>query len=488
MLRKTLLCCVLMILLTNLFVPLKADSGFITPGFNIYEPWQYAIIAWNNGWEILYLTSYINTLGAKGKIIQIIPFPSVPEVYIGNAESYYALEKVLDNYGIDISPISVILSKAVGPHNITVFYVNDTTDFVQFISTYASSNNLEFIHISTAMVNNIDYYISRGYRYFCVDIINLTRYDVSIVPIIFKFRSSTIYYPMRISSSNKGSFEMHLFFLTSFPINAKSLKNHVGICWTKVVSRDIVNYIDPRLLSIFMPWQVSFYLTYAYGKGEYSADRELKDIEIEPPFSWYIYQVVSLLNVFLVVGFMIYDTKKARILYSKKSYRFVLYIDLVLSILLLTNLTNLLGPDNFYIRTWLYEYPLLISVELCADIVYTSIDWINMMILLTFTVLSVSLLNRLLGKDYISLSKISISNESLQKYLLIFFGFSIIVICSFQQLMRYIIENPYGESISLIVTLFVASFLIIVLVIINLISLRIFLEIKSDLESVNTGD
>lgn len=477
----------LLILISSLSAPLTADFGSITPGFGLYEPGQYAIVAWNNGYEILYLSTYLYT-PENGMIIQVMPLPSIPEVYLGSNDTFNFLSGLASAYEEQWKALGssyssslineVVLTAELGPHNITVFYVKNETNFVDTIYSYASSNGISTLQISQVMLNDVDYYIGKGYRYFCVDIINVTDHDGFTVPIIFKFKSSTIYYPMEISSTNQGTFSLHMFFLTLFPINIRQLnKFGIEIGWTKIVSRDIVSYADPRLLSIFMPWHVSFYLTYVYGENHYSNLDSLGDIELAPPLSYFIYQTVPLINIVLVAGLMILDYKRERIIINSRGNLLVVYINLILSILIATNLFTVVGPDNFILPLSYSYYQG--TIKTYAGIIFSSYDLANLLALLASIILSISLISTVRHEDYIRVSKFKLSNKMLQKYSILVFVPAVIILYSITKLLQFILMDILTYYDVLITLVFSIALLMITLIVITAVHILLFIKIKS---------
>jgi len=70
----------ILLLLPLLIFPVSADRGLLVVNPTIvHEPAQNAIIAWNGSYEILILSTKLESKNAT-KVLEFIPLPSKPEV------------------------------------------------------------------------------------------------------------------------------------------------------------------------------------------------------------------------------------------------------------------------------------------------------------------------------------------------------------------------------------------------------------------------
>ncbi|RLG46056.1 MAG: DUF2330 domain-containing protein, partial [Thermoproteota archaeon] len=67
-----------------------ADRGLIplTPGVEVHEPDQVAVVAWSGGRELMILATNVRADG-EAEVLEVLPLPSLPEVYEGSWDSLY---------------------------------------------------------------------------------------------------------------------------------------------------------------------------------------------------------------------------------------------------------------------------------------------------------------------------------------------------------------------------------------------------------------
>lgn len=76
------------------------------------------------------------------------------------------------------------------------------------------------------MAKSLDNYILRGYNYFALDVIDKPAGKSPVIPLIYKFKSDKLYYPLEITASSEvGGYEgrVDLFFITNGLIDESSL-------------------------------------------------------------------------------------------------------------------------------------------------------------------------------------------------------------------------------------------------------------------------
>ncbi len=67
--------------------------------------------------------------------------------------------------------------------------------------------------------NVIEDYMNRGFRYYVLDLITVSTEEQSVDPILYKFNSDFLYYPLVITSPLSGDTEIVLFTLTDEKID-----------------------------------------------------------------------------------------------------------------------------------------------------------------------------------------------------------------------------------------------------------------------------
>ena len=89
------ICIVLLAVISSLLLAeaVLADRGVVPFGhFDVYEPGQKAIIAWNGEVEVLVLSAdlALPPIGGEERVValELIPLPSEPSVELGSAEVF----------------------------------------------------------------------------------------------------------------------------------------------------------------------------------------------------------------------------------------------------------------------------------------------------------------------------------------------------------------------------------------------------------------
>ncbi len=111
--------------------------------------------------------------------------------------------------------ITIIFHKKIDVHDITAVEVNDTDEFIHWLKNYIMRYRLELPEKLNSALPIIEDYVNRGYNYFVIDIIELEEDLASVEPIVYKFKSNHIYFPLKVSKVAKGSTFVTLFIVTT---------------------------------------------------------------------------------------------------------------------------------------------------------------------------------------------------------------------------------------------------------------------------------
>ena len=203
-----------------------ADRGLIPidPEISVYEPSQKAIIAWDGEEEILILSTDINSI-EETYIVEILPLPSNPlSVEIANFESFEEIQKLILDKGRDyfgkisdnraFRDIEVLFHEKLGAHDITIVKANDALELVAWIKKVLLNSSLQTdfsLHNYDFVIEN---YMNRGFNHYVIDIIKISTTLRSVEPILYRFKTSFIYYPLYITSQVEGSTKITLFILS----------------------------------------------------------------------------------------------------------------------------------------------------------------------------------------------------------------------------------------------------------------------------------
>lgn len=153
--------------------------------------------------------------------------------------------------------------------------------------------------------------MNRGFRYYVLDLITVSSEERSVDPILYKFNSDFLYYPLVITSPVGGDTEITLFVLTEdkvnedyFPFRKANYRLPEG-SWEPiefVLSKGDLSKIDLRIGEIF---RYKAWLTVLkYNGGVSSLNRDLM-ISSYTPTEPAINVEVSLSPIIIVVSILL---------------------------------------------------------------------------------------------------------------------------------------------------------------------------------------
>jgi len=266
--RILLLAGAFVLMLAVLSEGVSADTA-ILPAHDLVR--QQAILGWRDGEELLILTSsYWRSYGVRGVVL--LPLPSIPSYYgLGSTIVFSRMYRLAENVGIfDQESYPMILGLeggavfieevVLGPHHIGVYEVEDPQEFAGWIREFlAQRNESTRLLNEKAVAEVVGNYTRRGYRYLLIDWIESTARGVTIEPLVLRFESPHIYYPLRISQLDRGATDALIYVVTPKPIDMASVYERLEIVGVAGVSRSDVRSVCVRLAEFFR--SDSLYLT-----------------------------------------------------------------------------------------------------------------------------------------------------------------------------------------------------------------------------------
>ena len=219
-----------------------ADMGSIVFVRNaeVFEPSQKAFIAWNGKEEILVLSTDLRA-SKKTKILEVMPLPSKPEVKKSDVAIFEKAVKIINDRkggyvelslgagartGRDSPPARVVFQEKIGAHDVSVLEVLSTRGFVEWTERYLKELDAEAPTIPRPLRNVIGEYLKDKFTWFVFDVVELTKEIKTKEAIQFRFKSDYLYYPLRITKTEKGDTTVSLLILTK---NLLSSEFNVGI-------------------------------------------------------------------------------------------------------------------------------------------------------------------------------------------------------------------------------------------------------------------
>lgn len=276
------------------FPSVYADRGMIPvdPEVSVYEPGQKAILAWNGHEEVMILSTDV-TSSKETLVVEILPLPSKPTVEAASFQSFEEIQRLIWNEGLNMftydtegqarsGSVEVVFHEEIGAHNITVVKASDTSELASWMDNFLEDSGVNDVVSLGNFESVVEDYMNRGFRYYVLDLITVSSEERSVDPILYKFNSDYLYYPLVITSPVGGDTEITLFVLTEDKI-AKDYSpfQKVGYRlpeggWTPieiVLSKGDLAKIDLRIGEVF---QYKAWLTALKYNGKVSwLDRDL---------------------------------------------------------------------------------------------------------------------------------------------------------------------------------------------------------------------
>lgn len=265
--KKFLITVILIFILISLSSSGFADRGSIpfTPGVNIFEPNQDALIAWNGKEEILILSTKLSA-SEKTKVLEVLPLPSEPEVKKSSREilqraNEFLITQVFNDLRqpvlrgeINKQPAAEVKEEVViGSHDISVVKVLDKDHFVEWVNNYLQQKGENNPQIPADLSKNITNYINQGYNYFVFDTTDVGPEAKVNQAISYQFKTDKLYYPLEITRADQGVSEISLIILTDQNlINYKGIsKNRIKDISSTKINQTETAYISEKIADLF---------------------------------------------------------------------------------------------------------------------------------------------------------------------------------------------------------------------------------------------
>lgn len=188
-----------------------ADRGPIPlDGGSISEPRQLAIVAWNGSEEALILA--VELQGA-GEVLELMPLPSRPIIRRADLEAF----RRLMGMGHHVRGVVEEHHVVIGPHDVWVLSVDSGREAASWVEAYAKSRGYEVEGLGE-LEGLIQGYVDRGYAHLVVDAIRLEGGGL-VEPLMYRFKSSSAYYPLEVSRLARGHTSIAIAVLAPRPLS-----------------------------------------------------------------------------------------------------------------------------------------------------------------------------------------------------------------------------------------------------------------------------
>jgi hypothetical protein len=213
--------------------PVQADRGAIPfqPDVTIFEPTQRALIAWNGEEEILILSTDLQASRAT-KVLEVMPFPAEPRVKKGDVGVFRRAVRLINSKsprpqlamglraGQDRAvaeappPGEITFHERIGAHDVSVARVVSGDGFVEWVNDYLRRASVGNPVIPPRLRKVVQEYINDGFCWFAFDVVELGNKFKTLEALQYRFTTSALFYPVKISRSNQGPTSMELLILT----------------------------------------------------------------------------------------------------------------------------------------------------------------------------------------------------------------------------------------------------------------------------------
>lgn len=231
---KKALSSVLAVVLLLLVNPVRADRGPVVwhEGVELRQDSQKAIILHNGVEEVLILGTELKA-SKEIEVLEFIPFPAEPKVEAAKGKPFDEVTRLIREKGLvfrfdsmDVSkggrggdgpawaPVEIRFSEKIGIHDVTAIKINDIGEFSQWLERFFKGKGIRYDKEKLSAVHaNARDYLRRGYAYFVFDSVKVSEKLRFIEPLVYRFTTEKIYYPLKTSNLIGGSGSVELILM-----------------------------------------------------------------------------------------------------------------------------------------------------------------------------------------------------------------------------------------------------------------------------------
>lgn len=199
----------------------------LDPSVEIFEPHQRAMIAWDGTEEILLLSTDIRASDST-MVLEVLPLPAEPAVTKGDLETFRKVIALINRHqrslggkrngganGDNHAPAGeVTFHERIGSHDISVTHLVSAGGFVDWVNGYLDSIGVKGNVITDDMRKLIESYVAEDFTWFVFDAVTVATDTMTNDPIQYRFKTNSLFYPLKITSTAKGYTTIELLVLT----------------------------------------------------------------------------------------------------------------------------------------------------------------------------------------------------------------------------------------------------------------------------------
>jgi hypothetical protein len=200
------------------------DKGMIPilPDVSVHEPAQQAIVAWNGQEEILILATDV-WADTQTTVLEVLPLPGMPRIEEAEFAAFEVVERIIRAHtptramakalGTEAKAVEVLFHERIGAHDLSVVRALDYQEFTHWVRDFLSRSRIRLEKFPEELESMIAGYLKRGCPYFVFDLIEVGIDPSSVKPILYRFSTPMLYYPMEITGLASGGSRVRLFLI-----------------------------------------------------------------------------------------------------------------------------------------------------------------------------------------------------------------------------------------------------------------------------------
>jgi len=394
---------------------------------SLQESGQNAIVAWNGSEEVIILSTDA-TSSESTMVLEVLPLPSNPiKVEEGSFDSFTKLTEIINKKvraireqemtkflgrGIEAPGVEITFHKKIGAHDVTVVKVNDLDYFINWVIDFTVGKGFEYTEISPEFKNTVANYLNRDIKFFVFDVIETNKDRQSIKPLIYRFKTDYLYYPLEItatsdagwSSSNVNIFLIVKGMLDETIVRKINLQPGIGFDYIIELRKRELSEVSPEIANLFSSaYVMNAYFNGSLNKLNYDLIVHKKDIHI-PTFFYKIFQSISLSLPFQYISgiweeiFTGYVSTWVKVLLAIILISFIIGIPsfTLIKARLIVKLLRKYNLTSFSYDLFAYLIPIIIA----ALLLFSSRIWLTISVLVIFTIIGFSMIVYLVIKFF----------------------------------------------------------------------------------------
>jgi hypothetical protein len=268
---------VLMVFLVKMFSPsVYADrGGFSVEAGRVSETGQRAIIAWNGTFEVLSLSTDISST-QESEVVEIMPLPSSPSISAGSTGSFLKVQELVNTYfalifaqglgsfgfmhsawqsqsrgGQGEPQVTIVFQQEIGLHFLTVVKAVEAVELSEWLTGFLQSRGYP-LSLPADLQVLLQNYTRNDMHFFVIDMIAANSTVRTVEPLVYRFNTSKLYYPLSISNLFSGESEISVFTVTSSELKEDAV---LGGKFSRnaqfQIRKDAVSEISPNMTDLF---------------------------------------------------------------------------------------------------------------------------------------------------------------------------------------------------------------------------------------------